>query len=102
MAEVLGLAEVDGGAEESFPPCGRRRSLAAHSRGPLVFDDIHWGEPTFLDLVEHLADWSRDVPILLLCLARPDYSRSAPPGAVGSSTRRRSCSSRCPRTSAAR
>jgi class 3 adenylate cyclase/tetratricopeptide (TPR) repeat protein len=43
-------------------------------RGPLViaFDDIHWGEPTFLDLVEHIANWSRDAPILLLCIARED------------------------------
>jgi predicted ATPase/class 3 adenylate cyclase len=37
-----------------------------------VFDDLHWGEATFLDLVEHVADLSRDAPILLLCLARPD------------------------------
>src|SRR6185503_5935047 len=37
-----------------------------------VFDDIHWGEPTFLDLVEHVADLSRDAPILLLCMARPE------------------------------
>ena len=33
---------------------------------------MHWGEPTFLDLVEHLADLSRDAPILLLCMARPE------------------------------
>ena len=38
----------------------------------VVFDDLHWGEPTFLDLVEHVADLSRDAPILLLCMARPD------------------------------
>jgi DNA-binding SARP family transcriptional activator len=37
-----------------------------------VFDDLHWGEPAFLDLVEHVADFSRDAPILLLCLARPE------------------------------
>jgi class 3 adenylate cyclase/predicted ATPase len=37
-----------------------------------VFDDVHWGEETFLDLVEHVADLSRDAPILLLCMARPD------------------------------
>jgi class 3 adenylate cyclase/tetratricopeptide (TPR) repeat protein len=37
-----------------------------------VFDDLHWGEETFLDLVEHVADLSRDAPILLLCMARPD------------------------------
>ncbi len=38
----------------------------------LVFDDIHWGEATFLDLIEHLADWTRDAPILLVCLARSE------------------------------
>ena len=36
-----------------------------------VFDDLHWGEETLLDLVEHVADLSRDAPILLLCMARP-------------------------------
>jgi class 3 adenylate cyclase/predicted ATPase len=41
---------------------------------PLVvyFDDLQWAEPTFLDLVEHIADWSRDAPTFLLCAARPD------------------------------
>ena len=38
----------------------------------VVFDDIHWGEPTFLDLVEHVADSAADAPILLLCMARPE------------------------------
>ena len=44
----------------------------------VVFDDIQWGEPTFLDLVEHVADWSRDAPILLLCLARPELLELRP------------------------
>ena len=38
----------------------------------VVFDDIHWAEPTFLDLIEHLADWTRDATVLLLCVARPE------------------------------
>ena len=38
----------------------------------VVFDDIQWGEPTFLDLLEYLADWVRGAPVLLLCLARPE------------------------------
>jgi len=37
-----------------------------------VFDDIHWGEETFLDLVEHVADLSRNAPLLLLCIARTE------------------------------
>ena len=33
---------------------------------------MHWGEPTFLDLIDHIADWTRDAPILLIAMARPD------------------------------
>jgi len=36
-----------------------------------VVDDVHWAESTFLDLIEHVADFSRDFPILLVCIARP-------------------------------
>jgi class 3 adenylate cyclase/tetratricopeptide (TPR) repeat protein len=52
----------------------RKTLEAAAARTPLVvlFDDVQWGEQAFLDFVEHLVDWTRDVPILLLCLARPD------------------------------
>jgi class 3 adenylate cyclase/tetratricopeptide (TPR) repeat protein len=37
-----------------------------------LFDDVHWGEETFLDLVEHVALLASGAPILLLCLARPE------------------------------
>src|SRR5207253_1766764 len=52
----------------------RKLLEAVASTQPLVcvFDDVHWGEDTFLDLIEHVADLSRDAPILLLCMARPD------------------------------
>jgi class 3 adenylate cyclase/tetratricopeptide (TPR) repeat protein len=41
---------------------------------PLIlgFEDIHWAEEPLLDLVEHLADRVRGVPVLVLCLARPE------------------------------
>jgi tetratricopeptide (TPR) repeat protein len=47
---------------------------------PLVvcFDDIQWGEETFLDLVDHVADLSRGVPLLLLCAARPELLDKRP------------------------
>jgi tetratricopeptide (TPR) repeat protein len=44
----------------------------------VVFDDVNWAEPTFLDLVEHVADWTREAPILLVCLARPDLLDARP------------------------
>ena len=44
------------------------------ARQPLivVFEDIHWAENAFLDLIEHVAATSTGVPLLLLCAARPD------------------------------
>jgi class 3 adenylate cyclase len=44
----------------------------------LVFDDVHWAEPTFLDLIEYLGAWTDDAPILLLALARPDLLEERP------------------------
>jgi class 3 adenylate cyclase/tetratricopeptide (TPR) repeat protein len=47
---------------------------------PLVclLDDLHWAEETLLDLVEHVADLSRDAPLLLLCMARPELLERRP------------------------
>ncbi|MGH3132993.1 MAG: BTAD domain-containing putative transcriptional regulator, partial [Gaiellaceae bacterium] len=38
----------------------------------VVLEDLHWADPTFLDLVEHLAARATDAPMLLLCLARDE------------------------------
>ena len=38
----------------------------------VVFDDIQWGEDTFLDLIEHVALLSSGASILLLCISRPE------------------------------
>ena len=65
---------------------GDRLGVPQAARGagaPLVcvFDDIQWGEETFLDLVEHVALLSSRAPILLLCMARPELCASAGPAA---------------------
>jgi predicted ATPase/class 3 adenylate cyclase len=38
----------------------------------LVFEDIHWAEEPLLELIEHMAIWVREAPLLLVCLARPE------------------------------
>jgi class 3 adenylate cyclase len=63
-----------------------RQLLEGESAGrPLVlyFDDLQWAEPTFLDLVEHVAHWSRDASIFLLCAARPELLDLRPAWGVG-------------------
>jgi class 3 adenylate cyclase/tetratricopeptide (TPR) repeat protein len=44
----------------------------------VVLDDVHWGEQTFFDLVEQVADLSRGAPVLLLCMARPELLERRP------------------------
>ena len=79
IAAAVGLGDHAGPGEETA--WAVRRLFEARAQGGpivIVFDDLQWGEPTFLDLVEHLADWSRDAPILLICLARPEFLDERP------------------------
>ena len=52
--------------------------VAAQRPVLLVVDDLHWAESGLLDVLEHVADWSRDSPIMLLGLARPEFYDSRP------------------------
>ena len=73
ISALLGNHRLVTSSEEIARAFRKQLEVVARTQ-PLVcvFDDLHWGETTFLDLVEHVADLSRDAPILLLCMARPD------------------------------
>jgi class 3 adenylate cyclase/DNA-binding SARP family transcriptional activator/tetratricopeptide (TPR) repeat protein len=66
-------------SEETFWAVRRLLETLASER-PLVIcvEDVHWAEPMFLDLLEYVAGWSRDAPIVLLCLARPELLDARP------------------------
>ena len=51
---------------------------AAERPQVVVIDDLQWAEPVFVDLVEHVADLSRDAPIFLLCVARTELLDTRP------------------------
>jgi class 3 adenylate cyclase/tetratricopeptide (TPR) repeat protein len=70
LRSLLGETEQATSAEEIA--WAFRKLLEQQAPLVCVFDDIQWGEETFLDLVEHLALLSTAAPILVLCLARPD------------------------------
>jgi class 3 adenylate cyclase/tetratricopeptide (TPR) repeat protein len=73
LASILGDESTPSSADEiAWAFRKLLESRAAERPVIVVFDDVHWGEPTFLDLVEHVADLSRDAPLLLLCMARPE------------------------------
>ena len=79
VAALTGFAAGAAGLQESFWAIRRFLEWLGRSR-PLVVvvDDVQWAEPTFLDLLEYLAGWSREVSLLILCLARPDLMDERP------------------------
>ena len=88
VARALGLASGTTTQEETAWSIRTCLETLAH-RSPLVlaFDDVQWAAPALLDVLEHLAEWARGAPILLLCLARPELLNLLPtwgrtPGAV--------------------
>jgi class 3 adenylate cyclase/tetratricopeptide (TPR) repeat protein len=44
----------------------------------LVLEDLHWGDAPMLEFVEYLVGWSSDVPMLVLCTARPELFERRP------------------------
>jgi class 3 adenylate cyclase/tetratricopeptide (TPR) repeat protein len=76
-AALPGLPESDLAAELRW---GVRRFFERRAGSEplvLVFEDVHWAETRLVELVEHLAEWSR-APLLLVCLARPDFHDGHP------------------------
>ncbi len=79
IRSLLGETEATTSAEEIAWAFRKTLEHASVER-PLVvvFDDIHWGEETFCDLIEHVALLSSGAAILLLCIARPELAERRP------------------------
>ena len=71
---ATGLSQETAPAEEVFWSVRRLFECVA-ADGPViaVVDDIHWAEPTLLDLLEYLVGFSTGAPIFVLCPARPEF-----------------------------
>ena len=73
IRSLLGAADTSVSAEEIAWAFRKTLEHAAAQRALVVlFDDVHSGEETFLDLVEHVALLSSGSPILLVCMSRPE------------------------------
>jgi class 3 adenylate cyclase/tetratricopeptide (TPR) repeat protein len=79
LRSLLGETDLQTTANEIA--WGFRRLLEENSPLVVVFDDIQWGEETFLDLIEHVRATSMRSS-LVVCLARPELSRKRPGWAV--------------------
>ena len=78
VAELIGIVQSPAAPGETFWAVRRLLEAIARERPVIVaFDDIHWAEPTLLDLVEYLGEWAEG-PILVICLARGDLLDTRP------------------------
>ncbi|HEY4871216.1 MAG TPA: adenylate/guanylate cyclase domain-containing protein, partial [Candidatus Dormibacteraeota bacterium] len=83
IAAAIGSAESPGSPAEIF--WAFRKLFEAMAREKpliIVVDDIHWAEPTLLDLLEYMIEFSSNAPILSLCVARAELLESRPSWAV--------------------
>jgi class 3 adenylate cyclase/tetratricopeptide (TPR) repeat protein len=78
VAAAIGLGDAQVPVEEIF--WGIRRlfeAMAAERPLVVVFQDLHWAEPTLLELIEHLSE-SASGPIVVVCPARPELDAMRP------------------------
>ena len=83
LLALLGL-ESDAAPEQLF---GAWRTfferLAASGPVVLVFEDLHWADEGTLDFVNHVLEWSRNAPIFVVTLARPELLDRRPDWGAG-------------------
>ncbi|MFG1874916.1 AAA family ATPase [Sphaerisporangium sp. NPDC049003] len=70
--DTPGIAEIAQAVRSFFEVLGQRRPLV------VVLDNLQWAEPTLLDLILDCARWLADVPVLLVCVARPELYEIRP------------------------
>jgi tetratricopeptide (TPR) repeat protein len=52
--------------------------MARESTTVLIFEDLQWADPGQLDFIDHLMEWAKGVPLLVVTLARPDLLERRP------------------------
>ncbi len=79
VAAATGLADAAAGMQETFWAIRRLLESVGRDRPlVLIFDDLQWAEPAFLDLLDYVQRSCRGAPILVLCLARNDLLEERP------------------------
>ena len=80
LVGLEGPEEVGGDLRREAFAAWRRFFEALAETRPLVlvFEDLHWADDGLLDFVDHLVDWATDVPILVVCTARPELVERRP------------------------
>lgn len=84
LAPLVGLQAAVAERDELFRAWHRFfEGLAGQHPLVLAIEDIHWADGAMIAFLEHVLDWSRDLPILLVCTARPELYTEYPDWAAG-------------------
>jgi class 3 adenylate cyclase/tetratricopeptide (TPR) repeat protein len=85
LAHLLGLAEHQARDQQDLFAAWRLffERLAENYPTVLAFEDMQWADESLLDFVEYLVDWSRNHPILVVTLARPELLERRPTWGAG-------------------
>jgi len=85
LAHLVGLAERTAPDRSDLFSAWRLFFERLADRNPtvLVFEDLQWADAALLDFIEHLLDWSRNHPLFVLALARPELSEARPDWGAG-------------------
>src|SRR5205809_918400 len=80
LRPLVGEASAAPGSQEEAFAAWRRfwEALAEQYPLVLVFEDVQWADDGLLDFVDQLADWVRDVPMLIVCTARLELLERRP------------------------
>ena len=79
VLSAIGLSDRAAQVEETFLAVRRLLERVARERSlVVVVEDVHWAEPTLLDLLDYLVAFSSGYPILLVCSARPEFVEIRP------------------------
>ncbi len=76
LAHLLGLVERPPGEREELFSAWRClfERISELGTTAMVFEDLQWADPGLLDFVESMLEWSRNRPILIVTLARPELA----------------------------
>ncbi len=74
LAHLLGLEDHVARDREDMFAAWRMfyERLADEMPTIMLFEDMQWADPSLLDFLDYLLDWSRDHPLFVVTMARPD------------------------------
>jgi class 3 adenylate cyclase/tetratricopeptide (TPR) repeat protein len=80
LAALLGIDDAPAGQNEQAFAAWRAFFERVAQRGPtvMVFEDLQWADQGLFDFIEHMLRWSRQFPILIVSLARPELRERRP------------------------